>query len=139
MPRKLVLRLGRISLAAGGRPRLSDASGRAPVDRVADPFATGWMVVDTNGDGIADFIAGKIVVPRNARAAENAAAANFAARVGFAVHGHDAAAGDRRQMRAAVPRIRIGRSAATPSDPRSKRKKACVVSIDGNVAITWRT
>src|SRR5580704_155691 len=55
----------------------------APVDRVADPFATGWLLVDTNGDGIADFINGKIVVPADPTAAENAAAANLAARLGF--------------------------------------------------------
>ena len=55
----------------------------APVDRVADPFATGWLVVDTNGDGIADFINGKIVVPSDPTAAENTAAANLAARLGF--------------------------------------------------------
>src|SRR5580658_2153050 len=55
----------------------------APVDRVADPFAIGWLVVDTNGDGIADFINGKIVVPADPAAAENAAAANLAARLGF--------------------------------------------------------
>jgi hypothetical protein len=54
-----------------------------PVDRVADPFATGWMLVDTNGDGIADFINGKVVVPTNPSAAENASAADLAARLGF--------------------------------------------------------
>ena len=52
-----------------------------------DPFATGWLVVDTNGDGVADFIRGKIVVPAEPSAAENAAAANLAARAGFASTG----------------------------------------------------
>jgi hypothetical protein len=56
-------------------------------DRVADPFATGWMLTDTNGDGIADFIAGKVVVPDNPSAAENAAAANVAARLGYGTTG----------------------------------------------------
>jgi len=55
----------------------------APADRVADPFAVGWLLVDTNGDGIADFINGKIVVPADPTAVENAAAANLAARLGF--------------------------------------------------------
>jgi hypothetical protein len=60
--------------------------GPAP-DRLADPFATGWMLVDTNGDGIADFITGKIVVPPSPTAAENAAAANIAARLGYGTTG----------------------------------------------------
>jgi len=39
---------------------------------VADAFATGWMLVDTCGDGIADFVNGKVVVPERPSAAENA-------------------------------------------------------------------
>src|SRR6202035_3801200 len=54
---------------------------------VADAFATGWMLVDTNGDGIADFVNGKIVVPARPNATENAAAANLAARLGFGTTG----------------------------------------------------
>lgn len=54
---------------------------------LTDPFAMGWMVADTNGDGIADFVAGKIVVPDDPSAPENAAAADLAARVGFATTG----------------------------------------------------
>jgi hypothetical protein len=50
---------------------------------LANPFAAGWMLVDTNGDGIVDAIAGKIVVPANPNAAECAAAANLAARLGY--------------------------------------------------------
>jgi zinc carboxypeptidase len=52
-----------------------------------DPFSPGWMLSDTNGDGIVDFVSGKIVVPANPTAAENAAAANIAARLGFASTG----------------------------------------------------
>ena len=60
----------------------------APVaDHLLDPFAVGWMLSDTNGDGIADFVSGKIVVPNNPTAAENAAAADIAARLGFASTG----------------------------------------------------
>lgn len=55
----------------------------AAPDRVADPFATGWMLADTNGDGIADFVNGKIVVPDQASAAHNSAAANLAARIAY--------------------------------------------------------
>ncbi|HEY1495533.1 MAG TPA: hypothetical protein VGF49_13370, partial [Candidatus Solibacter sp.] len=54
-----------------------------PASHLADPFATGWMLVDTNGDGIADFIEGKVVVPTRSSEAENAAAANLAARLGY--------------------------------------------------------
>src|SRR5260370_24799827 len=54
---------------------------------LADPFALGWMVVDTNGDGIADFVAGKIVVPDNPTAAECATAANLPARIGYETTG----------------------------------------------------
>jgi hypothetical protein len=64
---------------------------QAPPSRVPSPlenaFAPGWMLTDTNGDGIADFIRGKIVVPARPSAAENAAAANLAARSGFASTG----------------------------------------------------
>ncbi len=41
------------------------------------------MLVDTNGDGIADFINGTVVVPASPNAAENSAAANFAARLAY--------------------------------------------------------
>src|ERR1700677_5148327 len=84
----------------------------APVDRVADPFAIGWMLVDTNGDGIADFINGKIVVPADASAAENAAAANLAARLGFGTTGLTppvVVAADRDS--GGGPRIFVGRAA----------------------------
>src|ERR1035438_7507482 len=56
-------------------------------NRLTDPFATGWMLVDTNGDGIDDFVNGKVVVPASPTAAENAAAANIAARIGYGTTG----------------------------------------------------
>jgi hypothetical protein len=56
-------------------------------NHLADPFAAGWMTADTNGDGIIDFVAGKIVVPEHPTAAENAAAADVAARIGFETTG----------------------------------------------------
>ncbi|HXK06008.1 MAG TPA: M14 family zinc carboxypeptidase [Verrucomicrobiae bacterium] len=84
--------------------------------RVADPFATGWMLMDTNGDGIADFVAGKIVVPAHPSAAENAAAANLAARVGYGSTGFTpplvvTAAGDA----GSGPRIFVGKDAVPAS------------------------
>jgi hypothetical protein len=54
-----------------------------PSNHLTDPFAMGWMLVDTNGDGIADAVNGKIIVPDNPSAAENSAAANFAARLAY--------------------------------------------------------
>jgi hypothetical protein len=56
----------------------------APVaNHIEDPFAIGWMLVDTNGDGIADSINGKVVVPESPSAADNSAAANIAARLAY--------------------------------------------------------
>jgi hypothetical protein len=83
-----------------------------PVDRVADPFATGWLLQDTNGDGIADFLSGKIVVPAHSSEAENAAAANLAARAGFATTGFTppvVVTAD--EAPAAGPRIWVGKDA----------------------------
>ena len=53
------------------------------VNHLEDPFALGWMLVDTNGDGIADSINGKVVVPSSPSAFDNAAAANVAARLAY--------------------------------------------------------
>jgi hypothetical protein len=72
-------------LLAVGAIALQDST--PPASRVADPFALGWMLQDTNGDGIADFIAGEIVVPVRATAAENTVAANLAARLGYGTTG----------------------------------------------------
>src|SRR5579863_9094275 len=109
MPPKFVVSLGAIALVLACAFAFQAPPAGGPVDRVADPFATGWMVVDSNGDGIADFIAGKIVVPAHPSAAENAAAANLAARVGFASTGMTplvVIAGDS----GTGPRLRIGGS-----------------------------
>jgi hypothetical protein len=89
----------------------------APADpgRVADPFAAGWMLTDTNGDGIADFIAGKIVVTAQPNAAENSAAANLAARLGFGSTGlTPPLVVDSAAAYPAGPRIWVGRAA--PAD-----------------------
>jgi hypothetical protein len=53
------------------------------VSHLQDAFSPGWMLQDTNGDRVVDFITGKVVVPANPSAAENAAAANLAARMAF--------------------------------------------------------
>lgn len=59
----------------------------APPSPIENAFSMGWMVVNTNGDGIADFLHGHIVVPAEPTAAENAAAANLAARLGYGTTG----------------------------------------------------
>src|SRR5260370_16958846 len=43
----------------------------------------GLMAQDTNGDQIADAICGHVIVPRSPGAAENTAAANLEARLGY--------------------------------------------------------
>lgn len=50
-------------------------------------FEKGWVLEDTNGDNIADFVHGRVVVPAEPSAAENAAAANLAARLGYETTG----------------------------------------------------
>ena len=42
---------------------LSTLTGEQEGGRLADAFSSGWMLTDTNGDGVIDFIAGKVVVP----------------------------------------------------------------------------
>ena len=71
--------------------RQNAAQSAAPVSgsrvHVEDAFAHGWMLVDTNHNGIADAIEGRIVVPAQPTAAENTAAANIAARLGYEATG----------------------------------------------------
>lgn len=69
-----------LSLASG---RQTSAPTSSAANHLCDPFSTGWMLADTNGDGIADAIVGKIIVSDSMSAAMNAAAANFAARIGY--------------------------------------------------------
>ena len=66
-----------------GKKQVAVAENSSVPSHLADPFATGWMLVDTNGDGIADAISGKIIVSDKPSAAENSAAANFAARFAY--------------------------------------------------------
>jgi hypothetical protein len=119
-----------------------------PADRVADAFATGWMLADTNGDGIADFIHGKVVVPAQPSAAENAAAADFAARLGFGSTGLTpplviTASSDRGRDSINAPRIWIGKGALpqpaaldlAPWLSRLEKEEGGVFSSGGHVAV----
>ena len=112
----VLLFLVTLALAVTCAFSLQQPSAEAPPDRITGSFAMGWMLTDTNGDGIPDMINGKIVVPTHPSAAENTAAANLAARLSFGSTGltpplvisaiDDAGSG---------PRIWVGRGAAPPS------------------------
>ncbi len=60
-----------------------DAGPVVPASHLENPFAPGWMLADTNGNGIADAVRGKIVVPAEPDAVGNAAAADMATRLAF--------------------------------------------------------
>src|SRR5581483_1132980 len=140
MPRKIAFASLGIVAAFVCAWAFQTAPPAAPADRVADPFDTGWMVVDTNGDGIADFIAGKIVVPAHPSAAENAAAANLAARAGFASTGMTppvVIAGDS----GSGPRIWVGKDSAPASSDLAaltaglEKEEGGVFFTSGNLAV----
>ena len=76
-----------LTLAVASAFAFQTPQSTSSAGHVADPFAIGWMLDDTNGDGIADYVAGRIVVPAQPSAAENAAAANLAARLGYGTTG----------------------------------------------------
>jgi hypothetical protein len=73
------------ALAEGKQTAPSSAISAGP--QLSDPFAVGWFVADTNGDAIADAVTGKIVLPESPTAAENASAANLAARIAYGATG----------------------------------------------------
>src|SRR5579862_5945635 len=112
----------------------------AVVDHLAGAFDTGFMLADTNGDGIADFINGKVVVPAKPTAAENAAAANIAARLGYGTTGltlplvvsSATASGD-------GPRIWVGKDAVPASAagdlPALEKQEGGVFAVGGNIAV----
>ncbi|HEV2387813.1 MAG TPA: M14 family metallopeptidase [Candidatus Acidoferrales bacterium] len=106
-----------LALCAAGpaTPRPPAAATPTPLENA---FSTGWMIVNTNGDGVPDFLRGHIIVPADSSAGENTAAANLAARVSYGttgltlpvvVSGGDAAAS------AAGPKIYVG-SGALPAN-----------------------
>ena len=75
-------------------------------------------MADTNGDGIVDAVTGKIVLPDNPTAAENAAAANLAARVAYASTGLTLPLVVTTPGPSGGPRIWVGR--ATPESASSE-------------------
>ncbi len=77
--------------AAPQQPNLSANAATAATPTAAvekepfleNPWQLGMLLQDTNGDKIADAVCGHIIVAATPSAAENAAAANLAARVGY--------------------------------------------------------
>ncbi|MGI8742005.1 MAG: M14 family zinc carboxypeptidase [Bryobacteraceae bacterium] len=120
------------------------ASQVRPPERLMDPFSSGWILQDTNGDGIIDFIAGKVVVPAHPSAAENAGAADVAARLGFSTTGLTPpiviSAGEDRND---GPRIWIGRgavparygAAVSVQANRLQADEGGVFIVEGNLAV----
>jgi hypothetical protein len=66
----------------GGAVGLYGQQGR-PETPLENAFQMNLMVQDTNGDQIADAVCGHVIVPKTPGAAENASAANLAARLGY--------------------------------------------------------
>jgi hypothetical protein len=59
------------------------AQQAAPETPIENAFQLGLIVQDTNGDQLADAVCGHVVVAQSPTAAENTAAANLAARIGY--------------------------------------------------------
>ncbi|MHB8676473.1 MAG: M14 family zinc carboxypeptidase [Candidatus Acidiferrales bacterium] len=109
-----------IAALSGGGGSPAKAPPAAPrAAPLPNAFATGWVLVDTNGNGIADTVRGQIVVPAEPSAAENAAAANLAARLGYGSTGLtlpivvNAARAPK-----GSPKIYVGRGAVPPDELR---------------------
>jgi len=70
-----------LSIIAGGVS--AQAGPAANVRDARNIYARGFLLEDRNGDDLTDFVRGRILLPPGASAAEVAAAANVAARLGF--------------------------------------------------------
>ncbi len=68
------------SLTMGTNAFAQQAGPETPIENV---FQLGLIVQDTNGDQLADAVCGHVVVASLPTAAENTAAANLAARIGY--------------------------------------------------------
>src|SRR5262249_20177892 len=113
-------------------PTLIAYQAGSDANHLEDPFAAGWMLADTNGDGMIDFISGKIVVPDRSTAAQNAAAADLAARFGFATTGFTPPVViAESEDRGGGARIYIGRPAPVELQP----EEGGVFAAGGNLVI----
>ncbi len=132
----------------------------APVVTLADaaekesflenPWRMGALLQDTNGDKIVDAVCGHVIVPENPGTAENTAAANIAARIGYetsalslpiVVQGAPQAV--KGCPAANAPNIWIGEAAVPAASAAAVRAVAstlvlgdgAVVAIEGGIAI----
>ncbi|TAN21471.1 MAG: hypothetical protein EPN33_12690 [Acidobacteria bacterium] len=109
--------------AAQAKPSVAPQSPAAAAGPLSRVFATGWLLQDTNHDGLADAIVGHIVVPAQPTEAQNAAAANFAARLAHGSMGLTPSlvvvAGT--AAAASGPHIYIGRGAVPAADAAALR------------------
>jgi hypothetical protein len=77
-----------LTVCAFSLPASTQSTSTEPaVNPLEHAFEKGWMLEDTNGDNLIDFLHGHVIVPAEPSAAENAAAANLAARFGFETTG----------------------------------------------------
>jgi len=73
--------------ASAAPPVAAPIAAMPPIEEketfLENPFQLGMFLQDSNGDSIADLVCGHIIVSENPTAADNAAAANLAARIGY--------------------------------------------------------
>jgi hypothetical protein len=76
-----------LAMCAFSYPASTQPPPATTVNPLEGAFEKGWILEETNNDGIADFLRGHIIVPAHPAADENAAAANLAARLGYETTG----------------------------------------------------
>ena len=117
---------------------VSTLTGEQEGGRLADPFSSGWMLTDSNGDGVLDFVAEKVVVPAEPSAAENAVAADIAARLGFATTGlTPPVVVSSAEDRAGGPRIWVGVKAVPAQYATEARRFADQLAADEGGCSNW--
>jgi hypothetical protein len=123
---------------------VGDSQNSAPPQNsslhLSDPFSNGWMLVDTDGDGIVDAIVGNIVVPDISSAAENSAAANFAARLAYGSTGLNLPlVVTVSQAKQNVPSIRILNGSVNPAAlflmEQLQKNEGCIIADADSIAV----
>ncbi len=101
-------------------PLVAQAPGRAVAARdLRDVFARGWLIDDRNADDLTDFVGARVLLPPAPSAAEVAAGANVAARLGWettALNLGLAATDDGRPFEAPVVRVARGFTGLSPGE-----------------------
>ena len=69
--------------ASSGRPGAAQSAASRDAPALSVLFGPGGIVRDTNGDGLADAVAARVVVPSSPTVREIQAATNLAARLAF--------------------------------------------------------